>query len=412
MTNSTERGPKALKAAYSNQDNDERFQARLEEYLQKYDSLFRTKPQRRLFRVFIRGLLSPLERKSVEPIALSFLGEDGVRCLQQFLTRSSFDTEGILREYQKRLSAQIDSEGGMLSVENAGFIKKGKHSIGVKRQYCARLGKTENCQIGVFLAYAGDRGYGLADYDLYVPQEWYDEAHAGLRKRCRLPDEKTFSTKNEIALRLLNHALESGLFHPRWVGCDAAYGNDHAFLDGLALPEQVWYFAEISSTERVFLTFPEITYPETKSGRPGKYPVLSNAPVSVQSIAEDAAFPWETAVPTEGAAERKLLRCFACRNDQNRGHVKPGDAIWLYLRKYAGGEIKYFVSNAPKELRPEELDRAETMRRPVEQCFEECKSNLGMTHYECRSYPGWMRHMLFVLVAHLFTTQIRTCPEK
>ncbi len=158
-------------------------------------------------------------------------------------------------------------------------------------------------------------------------------------------------------------------------------------------------------------------FPEAKRGRPRKYPVLSNHPVSVQSIAEDADFPWERVVLAEGAkgpvvAERKLLRCFACRNDQNRSHVKPGNAIWLYLRKHANGEIKYFVSNAPEELRPEELDQAATMRWPIEQCFEECKSNLGMANYVCRCYPGWRRHMLFVLVAHLFTMQIRACLKK
>ena len=96
----------------------------------------------------------------------------------------------------------------------------------------------------------------------------------------------------------------------------------------------------------------------------------------------------------------------------NRSYVKPGPEIWLYLRKYADGEVKYFVSNAPGGLAVQELDRAATLRWPIEQCFEECKSNLGMGHYECRSYQGWKRHMLFVMIAHLFTIYIREIFKK
>lgn len=123
--------------------------------------------------------------------------------------------------------------------------------------------------------------------------------------------------------------------------------------------------------------------PRNEKGRPRKHPVLSNGPTSVRDIAEDPSLPWETVVLAEGTkgpiiAERKFLRCFSCRADGSRNYVKPGDEIWLYLRKYAGDEIKYFVSNAPADLPVGELDRAATLRWPIEQCFEECKSNLGM----------------------------------
>lgn len=160
----------------------------------------------------IRGLLSPLERKSIEPIALYFSGEEYVRPLQQFFSRSSFKEQPILETYRKLLSEQIGSPRGMLSVDDTSFVKKGKHSVGVKRQYCGRLGKTENCQCGVFLAYAGDKGYGLVDYQLYIPQEWSSESYADLRERCQMPEDLAFGTKNEIALRMLNQALGSGQF--------------------------------------------------------------------------------------------------------------------------------------------------------------------------------------------------------
>lgn len=409
--------PIALEAWYSDEESSLFIQTELEKYLQNYSSCFCSEPQRKLFRTFIRGLLSSLDRKSIEPIALHFSGVKYVRPLQQFFSRSPFKEQSLLDIYQELLSGQVVEENGMLSVDDTGFVKKGKHSAGVKRQYCGRLGKTENCQSGVFLAYAGKNGYGLVDCELSLPQEWFSQDFAQLYKECRIPEDKEFSTKNEIAQRMLNRAMCSGLFQARWVGCDAAYGNDHDFLDGLELPKGVWYFAATNAKEQVFREYPEMFYPERGRGRPRKHPVLSGKPVSVQEIAEEPSIPWETVVLAEGAkgpimAERKCIRCFACRKDGNRNYVKAGEEIWLYLRKYADGEIKYFVSNAPGELPAHELDRAATLRWPIEQCFEECKSSLGMGHYECRSYRGWKRHMLFVMIAHLFMISMREIFKK
>lgn len=216
---------------------------------------------------------------------------------------------------------------------------------------------------------------------------------------------------------MLNRALDSGLFHAQWIGCDAAYGNDHAFLDGLHLPEQVWYFAATNCKELVFLEQPQECIPPGSGGRRRKHPPLSPSPVRVESIAQDPEIPWEWVTLAEGSkgpiqAQKKQIRCVSCRADRNRNYVEPGPEIWLYLRKYEDGRIKYFVSNAPGEIEPEELDRAATLRWPIEQSFEECKSYLGMGHYECRSYTGWKRHMQFVMIAHLFTTQIKALVKK
>ena len=187
---------------------------------------------------------------------------------------------------------------------------------------------------------------------------------------------------------MINKALESGNFQVQWIGCDAAYGNDHEFLDSLKLPPGVWYFATTNSKEQELMEYPERTFLPTKRGRPRKHPDLSVSTVNVQTIAENPDIPWERIILAEGSkgpifAEREGIRCY----------IKPGEKIWLYLRRYEDGTIKYFVSNAPEDTSIEELDRAATLRWPIEQCFEECKSYLGMSHYESRSYEGWMRHM-------------------
>ena len=147
---------------------------------------------------------------------------------------------------------------------------------------------------------------------------------------------KTFSAKNEIAIRLLNQVMHSGLFQVRWAGCDAACENEHAFPDWLELPEGVWYFAATNAKEQVFAIYPQMSYPETKRVRPRKHPVLSTKPVSVREIAEDSSVPLESIVLAEGAkvpilAKRKYMRCYACQKDGNRNYVKLGPEIWLYL---------------------------------------------------------------------------------
>lgn len=140
-------------------------------------------------------------------------------------------------------------------------------------------------------------------------------------------------------------------------------------------------------------------------------------PSSVRSIAEAPDAPWEQVTLVEGAkcpiqAQRSIMRIIACRKDGNRNYVRPGEEVWLYIRRYEDGTIKYFVSNALEDTSHAELDRAATLRWPIEQYFEKCKSYLGIIHYEGCSYPGWARHMLFVMVAHLFTTQMREMVKK
>lgn len=394
------------------QSNEEEFRS----YTQYYDDVFSTQSQRTYFATYMKGLLSTLDRKSIEPIALHFLGEKSVRPMQLFFTRSPLKEEKILEAYQARLANALNCEGGMLSVDDTGFIKKGTHSAGVKRQYCGRTGKRENCQIGVFMAYAGDEGYGLVDRELYIPKEWFEESYKKLREEAGIPPEKVFRTKNQIAQEMLNQALTSGRFKVKWVGGDAAFGSSYEFLDGLKLPEGVWYFANVSSRQHVFREYPEMIFPPKKQGH-RKHAQPSVDPVTIASIAEDPKIPWETITLGEGTkgpiqAERKCIRCVTCRKDGCWYYLKPGDAIWLYLRKYENEDIKCFVTNAPADISIKELDRAATLRWPIEQCFEECKSNLGMTHYEGRTYTAWTRHILFVMITHLFTTEIRKKVKK
>ena len=411
--------PKLLEKWREEAGKRERIEAMLREYLSDIDAVIGNRCQQAHMHVYVRGLLSDLERKSVEPIALSSLGERGVRPMQQFLTRSNMDDGRVIEAYQAGLARRINSENGMLSVDESDFEKKGKESVGVQRQYCGRLGKTENCQSGVFVGYAGEEGYGLVDRELYIPERWFSPEYAQRRERCRMAEDSRFESKNRMASRMIHKVLDEGHFHVKWIGCDSAFGCDHDFLD--ALPDTAWYFAAVKSSEQIYLHRPVMAVPEktTTKGRPTVHVVPSQPQVTVRTVAEDKNIPWCQVILAEGAkgkiiAQVKAIRCVFCRASTKAHNYPPIPARdgWLYIRRYENGDIKYFLSNAPETIAMAELHEAATLRWPIEQCFEECKSFLGMGHYECRTLGGWRRHMLLVMLAHGFATSLRLSLKK
>ncbi len=292
----------------------------------------------------------------IEPIALTFLDETEVRGLQQFFGRANFSDEGLLERYQTLLAETLGEAEGFLSVDGSDFPKKGTHSVGAARQYCGRLGKTENCQAGVFVGYATSKGYGLVNRALYMPEEWFSDEKAEMQKKCKLPETLTFQTKNEIAQKLIHQVVESGKFPVKWIGCDAAFGCDHSFLRGL--PEGVCYFAAVKENELVFTQRPDMVLPKGKNAR---HPRPSILPVSVKSIAADNSIPWDERILAQGTKgpiqkQIKCIRCAAC--DANA----PTDDVWLYIHRYAGETTKYFLYNGSADLEQSVPDKLATMR--------------------------------------------------
>jgi SRSO17 transposase len=377
----------------------------LEEYLACYSSCYARSEQRIHSECFVKGLLSKLERKSIEPIALEYEGQSAVRGMQNFFKDGIWDDYAALKIYQERLSSVISEPTGMINADGSDFPKKGKKSVGVKRQYCGVLGKTENCQAGVFIGYSSNKGYGLIDRELFMPEEWFSDEYQRLRKECGVPEELVFKTKIQIASELIKKAIDSGLFPAQWIGVDSFFGNSKEFLD--SIPEGSHYFADIHADRVVFREMPNLVLPEYKGrGRRDLKPKPSILPVTVTSIANDPTIPWNKAVLGEGAkgpivAEVKRLRVVECSN-----HL-PGDEVWLYIRRYADGKLKFSLSDAPADTEMEILNEVALMRWPIEQCFEECKSYLGLDHYESRSWNAWHRHILFVFIAHLFLQELR-----
>jgi SRSO17 transposase len=375
----------------------------LDSFLLPFHAAIVYRGQEKYIGTFVKGFLSDLQYKSAEPIALRY-GES-VRGTQRFLTTAKWDTQKMEMIYQATLSKAISNPMGMITIDESGEPKKGGKSVGVARQYIGTLGKTDNGQVGVFVGYASSIGYGLIDRQLYIPEKWYGDDYEPLRKECGIPTDLSFQTKPEIASSLLDKVVASGLFDARWVGVDCLYGSNKEFLD--SIPEHLWYFADVPMDTYVFLKKPEMVIPEyTGKGRRSLKAKPSIPPIQVKQVADDESIPWNKVILGEGAkgpiiAHEKCIRIVRCDNNC------PNDAVWLYIRKLEDGTCKYSFSNAPWDTPVFVIREAALMRWPIEQCFLECKNELGLDHCEARSWNSWHRHTLLVFVAHLFLTILR-----
>ena len=362
---------------------------------------------RRLGLAYLSGLLSNSAAKSVEPIALAFLDADAVRPLQQFMRSYGWDHAAMEAAHQARLAETLAEPDGMLTVDSCEFPKKGRESVGVARQYCGAVGKVDNCQSGVFVGYASRKGYGLVTSRLYLPESWFTPEQAERRKETLVPGDLRFQTKPQIAQDLLVRLAETRRFPATWLGCDTVFGADWAFLD--AVPPGTSYFAGIRSDTRVFRTRPRVHVPRYRGrGRkPTKPRVTRGRAVPVSTLAQAKTCPWTPVVLAEGAkgpirAEVACLRVYPAQ-----GGLPRASPVWLFLRRTEDGQLKYAFSNAPADTPLAELCRAATLRWPIEQCFQDGKSQVGMDHYEHRSWPAWHRHMLYVFLALHFLLRLR-----
>jgi SRSO17 transposase len=374
-------------------------------HLERYLGYLGRKEHRKHFIAMEKGLLSDLDRKSIEPVAIAFEGVEDVRNLMNFMAVSKWDDPGMHEEYRQEVSGLLSHDSGMITVDGTDFPKKGNNSVGVARQYCGRLGKVDNCQASVMAGYVGSQGYALIDYELYMPESWFDGDHAMLRKKCGVPKSLEFQTKNALASKMIGKAASSGQFPAKYVGADSSFGSDSAFLD--SLPGGLIYFADVKSDQMIFVRRPEVAVPPyVGKGRKPTRLIPEFPPRKVKDITEDADLPWNDVVLDIGAkgpiiTTDKFLRVVEVRDG------KPGKDVWLYIRRLADGKIKYALCNEAAGALAEDLRRPALMRWSIEQCFRECKKYLGMDHYESRSWDGWRRHMLLCFIAHLFVIKLR-----
>jgi SRSO17 transposase len=346
-----------------------------------------------LFELYLQGLLSDSERKNVEAIALKLDGPQRVRNLQRFMSDYQWDEPWMRKRHWELCAQTLSDPQGVWSIDASEFPKKGSASVGVAPQYCGALGKTANCQSGVFICYTSAKGHALLDSQLYLPKCWFEPDHEDRRQLCHIPEKTAFQTKQELALGLLEPLLATQQFGGRWITCDCSFGNNEAFLK--QLPKDFYYLGEIACTRQV--------WPKACAARPQ----LEREGCSVEQLLQvKHLWHWQTHRISEGE-KGPLVAAFA----RVRVYLSPQRTAeserWLLLRNDANCKIKYALSNAPQETTMSELVRVSGARWPIERCFQENKSELGLDHYEHRSWTAWHRHMRLVFLAQLFLLRLQ-----
>lgn len=370
------------------------------------DCFMRSEP-REHFWLFMSGQFSPLERKSIEPIALQV--EDGnVRAMQRFVSDVVWDEKLMLRQYHILVDEDMGDPEGVLMFDESGFAKKGDDSVGVARQYCGGTGKVDNCQVGVFAAYASRHGYAFLDKRLYLPRSWFEDDHSERRRKCKMPVDLTFQTKPRLAADMYRELRAEGIIPFKYVVADSVYGTNPDFIDAIEEKVGTTYFVSMPSDTLCWLQRPSTGQTDVRGKAGAKVKrVVSDGekkPVKFATLASGInAFFWyrrKVSEGTKGPIEYEFTkrRITLCKEGL------PEKTVWLVIKRTPGAnhEYSYYISNAPVSTRLKLFVWLSGVRWAIEQCFEEAKSELGMDHYEVRKYPGWNHHMLTCMLAHFF----------
>jgi SRSO17 transposase len=330
---------------------------------------------------YLRGLVADVERKNGWQLAEE-VGYSHPRAIQRVLDRYAWDADAVREDLRAYVVAELGDPRGVLVVDETGFPKQGTHSAGVARQYCGTLGKRANCQIGVFLGYASPKGHVGLDRALYLPQEWTDD-----RARCQqagIPDEVPFCTKPQLALALLERALDAGV-PARWVAADEVYGNDTKFRQALEARDQAYVVAVRSD-------YPVSTWPPF--GPPDRWTVA----VVVAAALTAGVVQWQRRSAGEGAQGPRL---YDWAYLPVRPALQDGWVHSVLVRRHPERteEVAYYLVYAPTGTELEEIVGVAGTRWTIEETFKSAKGLVGLDHYEVRSWQGWYRHITLALLA-------------
>lgn len=356
-------------------------QAYLADVARRLAPYFARSPSRQRVMAYLRGLLSEAERKNSWQVA-EICGESTPYGFQYLLNRADWDAEAVRDELCHYVVQHLGDPTGVLVLDETGFLKKGAHSAGVARQYSGTAGKVENCQIGVFLSYASPLGHALLDRELYLPRAWTDDA-----ERCRqagIPTDRPFATKPQLARQMLTRALAAGV-PAQWVTGDSVYGDDRRL--------------------RLWLEGRPQGYVLAVSGK--EYVWLGSQQRQVKTLL--ASLPAEGWTRLSAGDGTKGPRWYNWRWLPLAAPPEPGWGRWLLVRRSLSTptELTAYVVFAPQATTLAEVVRVAGSRWTVESAFEEAKGEVGLDHYEVRSWTGWYRHITLAMWALALLTVMR-----
>ncbi len=312
------------------------------------------------------------------------------------------------------VNEDLGDPNGVLIFDETGFLKKGNDSVGVGKQYCGSIGKVENCQVGVFAAYASPHGYALLDKQLFIPEKWFTAEYAGRRKKCNVPEEIEFKSKPQLAVEMFQELQNQETLPFKYVVADSVYGNSPEFIDARESCVGMIYFVSIPADTLCWLQNPitrkkQYNYKgEVRSKemveKTGEKPI--SLEILAKSIHDYFWYRRKVSEGTKGPIEYEFTKrqIILSRNGL------PQKTVWLVIKRTIEDSptyYYYYLSNAPVSTRLKVFVWLSGIRWAVEQSFEETKAELGMDQYEVRKYPRWNHHILTCILAHFFLWHLK-----
>jgi SRSO17 transposase len=336
---------------------------------------------------YLTALLGRVERKNSWQMAEE-MGEQGPQGAQRLLNAARWDADAVRDDLREYVVEHLgEEESGVLIVDETGFLKKGKKSVGVARQYTGTAGKRENCQVGVFLAYSSEKGVAFIDRALYLPREWVGDIER--REEAGIPRRVRFSTKGELAKEMLRRAFEAEV-PARWVVADTVYGTARGLRRWLEERERSYVLA-VPATQGVY-----------HAGRQRQVRALAKL------VPEEA---WARLSAGTGSKGERLYdwACVSLADPDTQEEA----GRWLLVRRNIDdvAELAYYLAYGPKGTPPEELIRVAGSRWAIEDSFEAAKGAVGLNEYEVRKWEAWHRHITLCLLAHAYLVTLRSAAK-
>jgi SRSO17 transposase len=367
---------------------------RLVEFVEPFTRSILQAKQRRRAAEFIGGLMSDVERKNAESIA--YRHDQERKEMQYFLGESQWDHQPLLVELATQVGRELGREDGVIVFDPSGFPKQGTESVGVQRQWCGRLGKIDNCQVGVYLAYVSAEEHALVNTRLYLPREWAQDKVR--RKKCHVPRAVKFKTRHELCLDMLDevgHLLPHG-----WIAGDDEMGRSSSFRRELRSRNERYLLAVPSNT---LIRDLEAALPEQeRPGAPRKAPFV-RADKWRASLPESA---WTRIEVRDGEKGPLVVEVTTCRVQAKADGKRVGpEDLWVIVRlRDDAGAVKhdYYLSSTAPDTPRRELAQVAKAEHRIEECLQRGKSECGLADYEVRSWGGWYHHQALSLIAAWF----------
>ena len=389
-----------------------RWSKHLDKWLAPFLDVLGDKRRRRWAPLYIMGLLLPGERKSMQPIS-SRVAPDDVEQIHHFVATSCWDTAPLEEVLWQKADALLGGEKSFLIVDDTALPKKGTASVGVAHQYCGALGKQANCQVLVSLTLARNEIFVPVGLRLYLPKPWKSD-----RKRCeraKVPDEVSYRPKWQIALEEIDRMREGGLIF----GCtlaDAGYGMCAEFRRGLSKREISWAVG-ILSTQNMYVDDVKVTMPPRGLGRPRVHPKASASPISAEKYIEaHGAFrrvSWRKGTKGLLEGDFAIVRVRPADGPESKDGVHlPGDPAWLVCERLSNGDRKYYLTSLPASASRKKIVGTIKARWACEQGHQQMKEELGLDHFEGRTWWGLHHHALLTMIAFAFLQTLRLNENK